>query len=79
MATDEGSLPEIAQYNPYYLPLNAFTASKRSKFYILSFCAEYSRPKGHMNTMFELNFPGHVKRTDKHTLSELNMPGQRDK
>ena len=21
-ATDEGSLPEIAQYNPYYLPLN---------------------------------------------------------
>ena len=22
-ATDEGSLPEIAQYSPYYLPLNA--------------------------------------------------------
>ena len=26
-ATDEGSLPEIAQYSPYYLPLNVFTAS----------------------------------------------------
>ena len=25
-ATDEGSLPEIAQYSPYYLPLNVFTA-----------------------------------------------------
>ena len=36
-ATDEGSLPEIAQNNPSYLPLNVFTASKGSKFYILSF------------------------------------------
>ena len=25
--TDEGSLPEIAQYSPYYLPFNVFTAS----------------------------------------------------
>ena len=29
-ATDEGSLPEIAQYSPYCLPLNVFTASKGS-------------------------------------------------
>ena len=34
-ATDEGSLPEIAQYSPYYLPLNVFTASKGSNLYIL--------------------------------------------
>ena len=34
-ATDEGSLPEIAQYSPYYLPLNAFTDSKGSNLYIL--------------------------------------------
>ena len=34
-ATDEGSLPEIAQYSPYYLPLNVFTASKGSNIYIL--------------------------------------------
>ena len=36
-ATDEGSLPEIAQYSPYYmyLPLNVFTASKVSNLYIL--------------------------------------------
>ena len=27
---DEGSLPEIAQYSPYYLPVNVFTASKGS-------------------------------------------------
>ena len=27
-ATDEGSLPEIAQYSPYYLPLNVVIASK---------------------------------------------------
>ena len=26
---------EIAQYSPYFLPLNVFTASKGSKFYIL--------------------------------------------
>ena len=30
-ATDEGSSPEIAQYSPYYLPLNVFTASRGSK------------------------------------------------
>ena len=35
MVTDEGSVPEIAQYGPYYLPLNVFTASKGSSFYIL--------------------------------------------
>ena len=34
-ATDEGSLPEIAQYSPYYLPLNVFTASKGSNLYVL--------------------------------------------
>ena len=34
-ATDEGSLPEIAQYSPYYLPLNVLTASKGSSLYIL--------------------------------------------
>ena len=28
-------MPEIAQYGPYYLPLNVFTASKGSSFYIL--------------------------------------------
>ena len=27
-ATDEGSLPEIAQYSPHYLPLNVVIASK---------------------------------------------------
>ena len=30
-ATDEGSLPKIAQYSPSFLPLNVFTASKGSK------------------------------------------------
>ena len=34
-ATDEGALPEIAQYSPYYLPLNVFIASKGSNLYIL--------------------------------------------
>ena len=34
-ATDEGSLPEIAQYSPNYLPLNDFIASKRANLYIL--------------------------------------------
>ena len=34
-ATDEGSLPEIAQYSPYYLPLNVFTASRGSNLYII--------------------------------------------
>ena len=34
-ATDEGSLPEIAQSSPYYLPLNVFTASRGSNLYIL--------------------------------------------
>ena len=34
--TDEGSLPEIAQYSPYYLPLNVFTASKGSNLYFYS-------------------------------------------
>ena len=33
-ATDEGPVPKIAQYGPYYLPLNVFTASKGSYFYI---------------------------------------------
>ena len=34
-ATDEGSLPKIAQYSPYSLPLNVFAASKGSNLYIL--------------------------------------------
>ena len=34
-ATDEGLLPEIAHYSPYFLHLNVFTASKGSYFYIL--------------------------------------------
>ena len=34
-ATDEGSLPEIVQYGPYYLPLNDLTASKGSYLNIL--------------------------------------------
>ena len=34
-ATDEGSLPETAQYSPYCLPLNVFIASKGSNLYIL--------------------------------------------
>ena len=34
-ATDEGSLPEISQYSPYYLPLNVLTAPKGSKICIL--------------------------------------------
>ena len=34
-ATDEGSLPEIAEYIPYYIPLNVFIASKGSKLYTL--------------------------------------------
>ena len=34
-ATDEGSLPEIAQYGPYCLPLNVFAAFKGSNLYIL--------------------------------------------
>ena len=47
-ATDEGSLPEIAQYSPYYLPLNVFTASKGSNLYIncyyCSWCCAVWRP-----------------------------------
>ena len=31
------SLPEIAQYSPYYLPLNVLIASKGSNLYILFF------------------------------------------
>ena len=38
-ATDEGSLSEIAQYSPSYLPLNGFTASKGSNLYILLYNA----------------------------------------
>ena len=34
-ATDEGPSTEIAQYGPYYLPLNDFTASKCTNLYIL--------------------------------------------
>ena len=41
-ATDEGSLPEIAQYSPYYLPLNVFTASKGSNLYILFITMAYN-------------------------------------
>ena len=31
-ATDEGSLPEIAQYSPYYLPLNVLMLPKDQTF-----------------------------------------------
>ena len=31
----KGSLPEIAQYSPYYLPLNVLIASKGTNLYIL--------------------------------------------
>ena len=33
--TDEGSVPEIAQYGPYHLYLNIFTASKEYYVHIL--------------------------------------------
>ena len=33
-ATDEGSLPEIAQYSPYYLPLNVLLLPKDQTFII---------------------------------------------
>ena len=38
-ATDEGSLPEIAQYSPYYLPFNVLLLPKDQTyiFYSLSF------------------------------------------
>ena len=40
-ATDEGSLPKITQYCPYYLPLNVFTASRGSNRHILFiFCCD---------------------------------------
>ena len=51
-ATDEGSLPEIAQYSPYYLPLNVFTASKGSNLYIL---IPYEA-----GTKVYINGPGHM-------------------
>ena len=35
LPVDEGSVPGIAQYGPYYIPLNVFIASKGSSFYIL--------------------------------------------
>ena len=31
-ATDEGSLPEVAQYSPYYLPLNVLLLPKDQTF-----------------------------------------------
>ena len=31
-ATDEGSLPEIAQYSPYYIPLNVLLIPKDQTF-----------------------------------------------
>ena len=33
--TDEGLVPKIVQYDPFYLPLNILTASKGSNIYIL--------------------------------------------
>ena len=35
-ATDEGSLPEIAQYNPYYLPLNVLLLPEDQTFIFYS-------------------------------------------
>ena len=43
-ATDEGSLPEIAQYSPYYLPLNVIIASKGSNLYILFIYNQPTKP-----------------------------------
>ena len=51
-ATDEGSLPEIAQYSPYYLPLNVFKLllpkDQTIIFYLLylSLCLHSCRLKG---------------------------------
>ena len=36
-ATDEGSLPEIAQYSPYILPLNVLLLPKDLNFVFYSF------------------------------------------
>ena len=43
-ATDEGSLPEIAQYSPYYLPLNVLLLPKDSFFFIISSIGVYLVP-----------------------------------
>ena len=45
-ATDEGSLPEIAQYSPYYLPLNVFAA--------LYFIFFYWCPSGFIMLLYDL-------------------------
>ena len=34
MVTDEGSVPQIAQYGPYYIHLNVLLLPKESNFYI---------------------------------------------
>ena len=34
-ATGGGLLPEVAQYSPYFLPLNVFAASKGSNLYFI--------------------------------------------
>ena len=65
-ATDEGSLPEIAQYSPYYLPLNVFTASKGSNLYILFNPIIMSTPNDY-NTVYTI-----LKRTKEH----INALGQ---
>ena len=44
MASDEGSLHEIAKYSPYYLPLNVFTASKGPNLYFVFIFIEIGPP-----------------------------------
>ena len=38
-ATDDGSLPEIAQYSPYYLPLNVLLLPKDQTFFLFAITA----------------------------------------
>ena len=41
--TDEGSLPEIAQYGPYFLPLNVASCFQRIFSFILLFTRDMVR------------------------------------
>ena len=43
--SNEGSLPEIAQYGSYYLPLNVFTASELSLYILSNIYADISNKK----------------------------------
>ena len=69
-ATDEGSLPEIARYSPYYLPLNVFIASKGSDLYIL-----FTASKGVDLYIFSNCNHKRERRISKHTYKYLNGVG----